>query len=238
MIKNKKTNNRKKIMICLSGGQDSATVLAWAIKNFDVVETVSFSYNQRHDVELEHAKKLSNIANVNHTILHVNTLKEIGNSALLNKVEKIKKGTNNLPTSFVPGRNLIFSLYASALAYKKGFKHIGLGVCEMDYSGYPDCRDETIKSMEETIKKGFNYDIHIHTPLMWLTKSKIIKLMKKLNKIKWYKYTHTCYNPNKEGISCGECPACKIRIKGFKEAGYIDPIKYQIKIDWGDCKRI
>jgi len=131
----------------------------------------------------------------------------------------------NLPTTFVPGRNILFLTIAAAYAYQKRIKHIITGVCQTDYSGYPDCRDATIKSLQATLKLGLEYDIIIHTPLMWKTKAETIKMMQKLGGLELYKYTHTCYKG--ERPACGECPACELRLKGFKEVGLVDPLEYK-----------
>ncbi|KKL88702.1 hypothetical protein LCGC14_1922030, partial [marine sediment metagenome] len=157
-------------------------------------------------------------------ILDVKTFSQIGDSALIGKTKRIEEKVNGLPTSFVPGRNLIFGVYAAALAFKKGFKYVGMGVCQTDFSGYPDCRDESIRCLESTIRKGFETDLYIHTPLMLLTKAETVKLMQKLGKLDWYKYTHTCYEGKRP--ACRVCPACKLRLKGFKDAGVKDPIEY------------
>ena len=130
-----------------------------------------------------------------------------------------------LPTTFVPGRNILFLTIAAGYAYQKKIKHIVAGVCQTDYSGYPDCRDATIKSLQDTLKLGLDYDITIHTPLMFKTKAESIKLMQELGGFDLFKYTHTCYKG--ERPACGECFACELRLNGFKKAGLKDPIEYK-----------
>ena len=158
--------------------------------------------------------------------------RKINNSALTDPSKKIADEhwqNNDLPASFVPGRNIILLSTAAILAYSMEIKNIVTGVCETDYSGYPDCRFETISSLEKTLRLGMEYEFFIHTPLMFLTKAESIKLAQKLEGcMEALKYSHTCY----EGMTppCGECPSCKIRAKGFEEAGVPDPLVERFKI--------
>ena len=223
MEKNNKT------LVVLSGGQDSVTCLAWAINKYgkENIETLSFDYGQRHKIELEMAKKISELEGIKNTLLTINTFKEIGNSALLEEgdISKSHNNSEKLPASFVPGRNLIFLTFASSFAFKKGIKNIVTGVCETDFSGYPDCRDQTMKALEVAINLGMDSKLNIETPLMWLSKEETIILMKDLGKIDWYRHSHTCYEGKRP--ACGVCPSCKLRLAGFEKAGIKDPIIYE-----------
>ena len=210
-------------IVCLSGGLDSTIALSWALQKFNKVISISFIYGQKHLIEIESAKKISEIAGIEHHILHIDTLKEIGgNSALLNNNTDINETINNLPSSFVPGRNLVFLSFAASLAYKNNFKHIVLGVCKEDEAGYPDCRKDFIKSVEKTLRGAYETDIYIHTPIIDITKSETIKMMNELGNLNWLKYTHTCYNG--QNPPCNSCPSCITRANGFKEAGISDPL--------------
>lgn len=204
-------------LVIFSGGQDSTTCLYWALKKFSTVEAVTFDYGQRHKIELNSAKEIANLAKVTQTILPINTFSALGGTSLTDSIDvRNDLETNNLPNTFVPGRNLIFLTYASALAYQKGISHIIGGMCQTDYSGYPDCRNNTIKSMELAINLGMESDITIHTPLMYLTKWEIWNLANELgclNIVK--KYSHTCYNGVQGG--CGTCNACLLRERGYQE---------------------
>ncbi len=212
-------------IVLLSGGQDSTTALFWAKKKFKKVEAVSFDYGQKHKIELKSAKKIAGIAGIKHHIINICEYKYIKNSALmdkkinLNKKDKINK---NLPASFVPGRNILFLTTAAALAYTKKMHDIVIGVSQVDYSGYPDCRAEFIKSMAKSLSLGMEYKIKIHTPLVKKSKKQIVQLAAKLKILEYIKYTHTCYKGKRPG--CGKCAACKLRAKGFKEAGLKDPL--------------
>lgn len=213
-------------IVLLSGGQDSTTCLAWAEKYFDNIFTISFDYGQRHKLELEMSQKISSMCDkvIEHAILPVNTFKHLGVSSLLTNqdISEPHSINKNLPSSFVPGRNYIFLGFAAAFAYKENIQNIVTGVCQTDYSGYPDCREETIKSIQNSLSLSMDYNFIIHTPLMWKTKAETVLLMKELGKLNWYRYTHTCY----EGVypPCQICPACLLRIKGFEEAGVEDPL--------------
>jgi len=218
---------KESCLVLLSGGQDSATCLAWAVENFKNIYTISFDYGQRHVKEIECSKKLSELANVKeHVILDIKQLfSQVTKSALIDKSKDVSSNSewdNTLPASFVPFRNMQFLLNAGSVAYIRNIKNLVTGVCQTDYSGYPDCRDIFIKSINVTLNLAGDCDINIFTPLMWLTKAETVKLMLSFGKLDWYKYTLTCYN----GTNCGTCPSCKLRIKGFNEAKIEDPIKY------------
>ncbi len=207
----------------LSGGQDSTTSLFWAKKKFKKVEAVSFDYGQRHKIELQSAKKIAKLARVKHTVIKIREFEAIKNSALLDK--KIKVGgkdriNKNLPSTFVPGRNILFLAVAASLAYIKKIKNLVIGVSQVDYSGYPDCRKGFIKSMQKSLSLGMEYGIKIHTPLIYKSKKKVVLLAKSLGILPYMKYTHTCYRGTRK--PCGKCQACILREKGFKQAGIKD----------------
>jgi 7-cyano-7-deazaguanine synthase len=223
--------NNDVAVVSLSGGQDSATCLLWAMNHFKEVHTVSFNYGQRHEVELKCAALLamrfapSKDGNVySHTVIQVPGLKTIGDSALVAGGD-VTQQKDGLPASFVPGRNIILLAHAGALAYKKDAATVVTGVCETDYSGYPDCRRETIDALEVTLNKGMEVKMFIATPLMYLTKAETWKLAAQEHRdgetiIR--DMTHTCYNGVRDalhewGYGCGECPACILRKKGYEE---------------------
>jgi 7-cyano-7-deazaguanine synthase len=216
----------KSCLVLLSGGQDSATCLAWAHEQFEEIHTISFDYGQRHRTEIECSANLSQIAGCeSHTLVPISSLSYLGNSALLNKEDDIGQHhslSDNLPASFVPGRNILFLTLAGAKACQLDIKDLVAGVCQTDYSGYPDCRDLTIKSVSISLSLGMDRQFTIHTPLMWKTKAETVLMMNDLGKLDWYGFTHTCYENKKP--PCGKCPACKLRIKGFAEAGITDPL--------------
>ncbi len=227
-------------IVIFSGGQDSTTCLIWALKKFSYVRAMTFNYNQRHNIEIECAKNIINILNdknsnhiedlsitvpIEHIIVDITFLSNLVETAMIQDSEIVEDEDTGLPTTFVPGRNILFLTLASAYAYQHKIRRIVTGVCQTDYSGYPDCRDATIKSLQATLKLGMEYDVILHTPLMWKTKSETIKLMKKLGGLKLYEYTHTCYKG--ERPACGECPACELRKRGFKEAELEDPLEYK-----------
>ncbi len=215
-----------KALVVLSGGQDSTTCFYWAMNEFgrQNISSLSFDYGQRHKIELESAKKIAQMASVAHIILPINTFAALGGNALTGKleVEVEVDAETQLPNTFVPGRNLIFLTYAAAYAYQHGIKHLITGVAQTDYSGYPDCRENTLHSLEQTLRLGMEYDITIHTPLMNMNKSDTVLLAEKLGALGAMAYTHTCYNG--EQPPCGHCPACLLRAKGFAEAGKADPL--------------
>jgi 7-cyano-7-deazaguanine synthase len=217
----------EKALVVLSGGQDSTTCLYWANKKFanDAVETVTFDYGQRHRIELDCARIIAAKAGVKNTLLPIDTFSILGGSSLTDSDVEVQSDINEvtqLPNTFVPGRNLIFLTFAAAFAYQRGITHLVTGVAQTDYSGYPDCREETINALEKSINLGMETDIQIHTPLMHLTKKKIVELARDVGAIEAMADTHTCYNGQRP--PCGECPACVLRAKGFAEAGIPDPL--------------
>ncbi len=205
-------------LVIFSGGQDSSTCLFWALKNFSAVEVVTFDYGQRHSIEMESARIIAEKAELKQTILPIDTLSALGGSSLTDDSINVNNELtqSNLPNTFVPGRNLIFLTYAASLAYQKNIRNLVGGMCETDYSGYPDCRQNTIKAVELAINLGMDYHITIHTPLMFLTKAEVWKLSYDLGCLDIVKnYSHTCYNGVKGG--CGHCNACILRDKGFED---------------------
>ncbi|MGO4173324.1 7-cyano-7-deazaguanine synthase QueC [Bosea sp. TAF32] len=224
---------RSGALVLFSGGQDSTTVLAWALDRFDTVETIGFDYGQRHLVEMECRlairEKLPTLSSGYAERLgpdHLVDLKALGaiSETALTRETEISFAETGLPTTFVPGRNLIFLTFAAALAYRRGLKHIVLGVCETDYSGYPDCRDDTIKAMQVALGLGLDRRLVLHTPLMWRDKAQTFALARELGGQALLdlvlEETHSCYLGDRTtrhgwGFGCGHCPACDLRAKGF-----------------------
>lgn len=207
-----------KAVVVFSGGQDSTTCLFWALEQFKEVEAVTFNYNQRHSLEIECAKNIAAELGVKHHVLDMSLLNQLAPSALTRDDIEVSDGVDGgLPSSFVPGRNLIFISFAGILASQIGAKHIVTGVCETDFSGYPDCRDVFIKSLNVTLNLSMDEQFVIHTPLMWLNKAETWKLADELNALNFVRErTLTCYN----GViadGCGECPACKLRKRGLDD---------------------
>lgn len=215
----------KSALVVFSGGQDSTTCLAWALKHYDHVETVTFNYGQRHNVELECAKHIAQLKNVKHQVIDMSLLSQLTENALTRPDTIIEQKDGELPNTFVDGRNHIFLSFAAIIAKQKGIKDIITGVCQTDYSGYPDCRDEFILSLQNTLNLAMEYDFNIHTPLMFLTKKETVEMMQNLGELDLLKHSHTCYEGQRP--ACGTCPACALRLKGFEEAGVEDPLEYQ-----------
>ena len=225
----------KKAVILLSGGLDSATCLAIAIDSGFLPYALSFRYGQRHEFELDSAKAVSKSMGVEkHIILDID-LRAFGGSALTDDIEVPKDRDetnikNEIPVTYVPARNTIFLSFGLAYAETLRANDIFIGVNALDYSGYPDCRPEYIASFQHmanlATKAGVEEksDTNIHTPLIDLTKSDIIKAGLNLNVD--YGLTHSCYDPEQNGYSCGHCDACQLRIRGFEKIGLSDPIKY------------
>ncbi len=219
---------KENALVLLSGGQDSTTCLFWALSNFKKVNAVSFFYNQKHSIEIEISKKICKMLNIDLKIIDISFISELVISNLfkggkdVNKTHKLNK---KVPASFVPYRNVIFLTLASAWASTINARHIVIGVCETDYSGYADCRKIFIESMQASLNLATDFTdkkIIIHTPLMKLSKSKIFKLADELKCLDFIiLQTVTCYNGiekmNEYGKGCGKCPACRLRIKGYQE---------------------
>ncbi|MFF3921645.1 7-cyano-7-deazaguanine synthase QueC [Paenibacillus lactis] len=205
----------EKAVVVFSGGQDSTTCLFWAKERFAEVETVTFDYGQRHKLEIECAAQIAKEQGVKQTVLDMSLLNQLAPNALTRTDIEIKEGAQGLPTTFVEGRNLLFLSFAAVLAKGIGAKHLVTGVCETDFSGYPDCRDSFIKSLNVTLNLAMDYPFVIHTPLMWLDKAETWELADQMNALEYIRdHTLTCYNGIK-GDGCGECPACKLRKAGL-----------------------
>jgi len=220
-------------LVLFSGGQDSTVCLAWALERFTRVETVGFNYSQRHAVELEVRPRIrEHIAALNaawkarlgkdHVVM-LDALAAISETALTRDTA-IEIADSGLPTTFVPGRNLIFFCFASGIAYRRGARHLVAGMCETDYSGYADCRDDSVKAMQVALTLGLDKRFTIHTPLMWIDKAETFALAEKLGGKPFLDLviedSHSCYMGDRTqrhdwGYGCGECPACQLRGKGF-----------------------
>jgi 7-cyano-7-deazaguanine synthase len=222
-------------LVLFSGGQDSATCLAWALSRFDRVETIGFDYGQRHRIELEvrgefrgalrrtfpeWAERLGD----DH-LLDAGIIGQLGSTAMTQDVA-IEMADNGLPNTFVPGRNLLFFTLAGALAYRRRLRVIVGGMCETDYSGYPDCRDDTLKAQQVALSLGLDRRMTIETPLMWLDKAETFALARDLggeallNLV--VEHTHTCYLGNRSqrhewGYGCNSCPSCELRANGWRK---------------------
>lgn len=226
--------SRKGALVLFSGGQDSATCLAWALDRFESVETIAFDYGQRHAVELACRDDIRDrIGEINDRwgsrlgtdyTLPLELLGKISETALTSDVE-IAMDESGLPNTFVPGRNLLFLTFAAALAYRRGLKHIVAGMCETDYSGYPDCRDDTIKAVQVALNLGMAQNFVLHTPLMWRDKAATWALARDLGGEQLVdlivEHSHTCYLGSREtrhswGYGCGLCPACDLRANGYE----------------------
>lgn len=209
---------KEKAVVVFSGGQDSTTCLFWALKKFDEVIAVTFDYGQRHKKELDCAREITKEVGVEHHVLDMGLLNQLAPNALTRKDIKIEMGKEGAPPStFVEGRNMLFLTFAGVLAKVKGAKHIVTGVCETDFSGYPDCRDIFIKSLNVTLNLAMDYTFILHTPLMWINKAETWEMADNLGKLNYIREkTLTCYN-GIIGDGCGECPACCLRQRGLVE---------------------
>lgn len=216
-------------LVVLSGGQDSTTCLYWAKTMFHAVRALTFDYGQRHRTEIYAAREIAEGANVPWSLISVPDVGKSIFSALTRpdveiKVEEAGSQARSLPNTFVPGRNIIFLSIAAGVAVSLGIRDLVTGVCETDYSGYPDCREPTIRSMEHTLGLALDsVDFSIHTPLMHLSKAKTVELALQVGAWGALAKTVTCYQGFIPG--CGECPACVLRAKGFREAGQADPAR-------------
>ena len=223
----------KAALVLFSGGQDSTTCLAWALDRFDRVETVGFDYGQRHRVELEVRPRILEALKERFPawrdrlgpdhLLGLAALGAISETALTRDVA-IAMGEEGLPSTFVPGRNILFVTFAAALAYRRGTRHLVTGVCETDYSGYPDCRDDTMKALQVTLNLGMERRFVVHTPLMWVDKAETWALAREIGGYALVRLvrdeTHTCYRGDRDhrhvwGWGCGTCPACELRADGY-----------------------
>ena len=220
-------------LVLFSGGQDSATCLPWALGRYDRVETIGFDYGQRHRVELEVRKvfleklrplfpRWAEKLGADH-VLDLSVLGAISDTALTGE-RAIEMSASGLPNTFVPGRNLLFLTFAAAVAYRRGLKRLVTGVCETDYSGYPDCRDDTIKALQVAINLGTESRFVLETPLMWIDKAATWAMADALGGAPLtdliIRDTHTCYMGDRQtthpwGFGCGVCPACELRGSGY-----------------------
>lgn len=209
MLKNEKA------VVVFSGGQDSTTCLLWAKEQFAEVETVTFDYGQRHKYEIQCATQIAEEQGVKQTVLDMSLLNQLAPNALTRNDMDISEGDEGMPNTFVDGRNHLFLSFAAVLAKQLGARHLVTGVCETDFSGYPDCRDNFIKSLNVTLNLAMDYPFVIHTPLMWLDKADTWELADRMNALDYVRQnTLTCYNGIK-GDGCGECPACQLRQAGL-----------------------
>lgn len=209
--------NKEAAIVVFSGGQDSTTCLFWAKEKYKKVIAVSFDYNQKHKLELECAKDICKSHNMEHYILDLNLLNQLAPNSLTRQDIEVDKKTpkEGPPNSFVDGRNLLFLSFVAVFAKGRGVNTIITGVSQSDFSGYPDCRDVFIKSLNVTLNLAMNYEFEILTPLMWIDKAETWKMAENLRILPIVKEeTLTCYNGVK-GNGCGECPACKLRKEGY-----------------------
>ncbi len=226
-------NRHTGALVLFSGGQDSATCLAWALDRFERVETIGFNYGQRHVVELECRDAFVRLLRDrfpswrsrlgDDRVLDVGVLGQISDTALTSD-RAIAYASNNLPNTFVPARNLMFLTLAAAVAYRRGLSVLVGGMCETDYSGYPDCRDDTLKAQQVALSLGMDTRFVIETPLMWLDKAETWRLSEQLGGSELVELirekTHTCYLGDRSkahpwGYGCGSCPACELRRSGW-----------------------
>jgi len=214
------TGGGDRAVVVFSGGQDSTTCLFWAVNRYDEVRAVTFSYSQVHGREIECARTIAEKAGVEHETIPLEIFKHLNLSSLVQGGEPVEHSP--LPDTFVPGRNILFLAYTAAAAYKAGIRDIVTGVSQVDYSGYPDCREETIRSLERTLVLGMDYPFRIVTPLIHLSKAETVKLARAEGCFDMLAFTHTCYRGAYP--PCGECKACILRAKGFREVGEKDPL--------------
>ena len=220
-------------LVLFSGGQDSTTCLAWALEHYDCVETLGFDYGQRHAIELTMRPGLREKITAlqphwaarlgQDQVLDLSLITSLSHTAMTADIEIVMQ-ENGLPNTFVPGRNILFMTVAAALAYRRGLKVLVGGMCETDFSGYPDCRDDTMKALQVTLNLGMDTRIRLATPLMWLDKSQTWELARDLGGVGLVdlirEETHTCYLGERGklhdwGYGCGTCPACKLRARGY-----------------------
>ncbi|MBN2736697.1 MAG: 7-cyano-7-deazaguanine synthase QueC [Spirochaetales bacterium] len=216
-------------LVLTSGGQDSTTCLFWALKNFASVQAISFFYSQKHAIEVETAREICDELKIPFKLVDISFMKDLVVSNLFQGTADVNQGSHpqddKVPSTFVPYRNLLFLTLASGWAGTINTRHLVTGVCETDYSGYADCRDVFIKSAQSTLNLASDFKnsrVVIHTPLMWLTKAEEFRMAQELGCLDFIiQRTLTCYNGDKTmndyGFGCGQCPACKLRAKGYQE---------------------
>lgn len=215
--------SKTEAVVIFSGGQDSTTCLYWAKNRFDKVEAITFNYGQNHSIEIEQAKEICKKERIKITIVDISFLDTLVESALTSNGNVNLLNKIGLPSSFVPNRNQLFITLAHAYAQKIGANHLVAGMCETDFSGYPDCRHKFIHQLQIVTNMGSDASIGIHTPLMRLNKAETFSLAKELGKLEdVIELSHTCYNGDRThryewGYGCDDCPACELRKKGFNE---------------------
>jgi len=219
-----------KACVVFSGGQDSTTCLAWAKKNFKEVYALNFFYEQRHVVEMKCAEKIAKILETPLQIVDLSFLGTLSNNSLSGpdsagqKID-LTSGFNNLPSTFVVGRNALFLSVAAAWALPRGIENIVFGASQVDFSGYPDCREEFLRSQEKTLSLATDSNLKIHTPILKITKAQTFELAAELGVLELIlEETHTCYKGERTtrhawGYGCGQCPACVLRKEGFEKYG-------------------
>ena len=216
---------KSRALVLFSGGQDSTTCLAQALADCAHVETVFFDYGQRHLIEKQQASLIAKTLQVPFHVIDVPILSKLNPNSLTDPSQTIEHKPDSLPTTFVPGRNALFLTLAATLAYQHSLQILYTGVCQTDYSGYPDCRDDFIQSMQTSLNLAMDTSFEIRTPLMRMSKADTVRLMDSLNSLDLLALTHTCYQGMRP--ACGTCPACLLRLKGFEEASIKDPLNYQ-----------
>jgi len=207
---------QEKAVVVFSGGQDSTTCLLWALTQYEEVHTVTFDYGQRHIEEIKCAEEIAKELNVPFKVLDMTLINQLSANALTRSDIEVKEGKDGeLPSTFVPGRNHLFLSFAAVYAQSIGARHIITGVCETDFSGYPDCRDVFVKALNVSINLAMDTSLEFHTPLMWLDKAETWKLADELNGLDFVRErTLTCYEGIR-GDGCGECPSCVLRKNGL-----------------------
>ncbi len=228
-------------LVVFSGGQDSTICLHWALQTFRSVKAIFFDYGQRHASEQKAAEIIAANLSVPLKVFRLDFFTQLGGNALIDSRLDIEalSTSGSLPNTFVPGRNLVFLTYAASYAFTLGIRDLVTGVCQTDYSGYPDCRAATMTSLEQALSLGLGWTVPdvpaltgqgliLHTPLMYQSKADSVRWAVQLGAMDSLAHSHTCY----EGLfpPCGQCPSCLLRIKGFKEAGMSDPLADRIKI--------
>ena len=227
-------------LVVFSGGQDSTTCLHWALRTFRSVEAIFFDYGQRHASEQQAAETIAGRLGVPLRVFRLDFFTQMGGNALIDSAIAIEAEVSEgaLPNTFVPGRNLIFLTYAASYAYTRGIRDLVTGVCQTDYSGYPDCRNATMKSLEQALSLGLGLSLSeapdlpgsglsLHTPLMFRSKADSVRWAVELGAMESLAFSQTCY----EGRfpPCGKCPSCLLRQKGFAEAGVQDPLELRVE---------
>ena len=213
------TFKSEKALVVFSGGQDSTTCLYWALEHFGQVHTLTFGYGQKHSLEIECAKEIANRAGVDFRYMDMSFIGSLGSNSLTDTSIKMddSKPEGSFPNTFVPGRNLFFLSTAAVYARENGIRHIITGVSQTDFSGYPDCRDSFIRSLNVTLNLAMDSQVIIHTPLMWLDKAQTWEMADRLGVLDLVRNdTLTCYNGIK-GDGCGHCPSCKLRRDGLEK---------------------